>query len=87
MFEFCMKIVPIIEVAIAPIIFAVVYLLTGENDFKKNAFYVAVGMCLFTFWIWAVGFLFDFFKELIKQRNERLMAQREFENWRRQREK
>ncbi len=85
MFEFWMEMVPVIEIAISPIIFAVVYLLTGENDFKKNAFYVAVGMVLFTIWIWAVGFLFDFFKELIKQRNERLMEQREFENWRKER--
>ena len=87
MFEFCMKIVPIIEVAISPIIFAVIYSFTGENDFKENAFYVAEGMVFFTIWLWAVAFLFDFFKEWRKEREKRQRAQREFENWGRQREK
>ena len=87
MLEFCMKIVPFVEVAFFPIIFAVIYPFTGENDFIEIAVNIAGGMVLFTFWLWAVAFLFDFFKELRKQRNERLMAQREFENWRRQREK
>ena len=87
MFEFCMKIVPVIEVAIFPIIFAVVYLLTGENDFKENAFYVAGGMVFFTIWLWAVAFLFDFFEEWRNEREKQQRTQRELENWRRQREK
>lgn len=87
MFEFCLKIVPVIGVAIFPIIFSVIYLLTGEDNFERIAIDTAGGMVLFTLWIWAVSFLFDFFKEWRKQRKERLMAQRELENWRRQREK
>lgn len=69
--KYLMLVVPI-AIAIFPLPVIVIFSMT--DDFARACFYTMIGELFLAFWLGAMTFLFDVFRKLRRQREERKKA-------------